>query len=498
MSQQENPQDNQLNSSAPQADAWSTPPAANRPAEGANLGASIQSAEQTWSAGDGATDFLGLEQDVAGNTSGAAEANPTQAWLFHMESGTAAAAAPQAARTPLPLSPTAGGVPSSEEFSPEAEEMLQASELSASEAPDSVAESEPLQPYTGPRSGGKRMLVAASVTALLAVGGWQYWQSKTKSQSTGTGESQVWQNPAKKTPKPKPTTTENPTVAKVPPVAQPPATDPTATQVPVTPQPTDLAQAQPVPPEGQPTASVTSSTPDQPQPGEAPQADPAPIEFAPVAFTAAHTDEPGTELTAPRGTRRPSQSEIAGLWTSRAIPFDAISGDSLMHTPSVGAVRVLLKNGEHLQGRLRSVGRGYVSMDIALGRMSVDYSEVREIVQILDADLNKRPSNGLPEETAGLLYVTAKVAGGYITGWLVQRAEGKLTLITEQAKKVTIPDDGFEPISKNRARLVGALKSSATEAASPAPPPDTSTPKLQRGPSPTKGPTKQDRPKPRG
>jgi len=512
MSQQEKPQDNQDNSSAPQADAWSTPPAANRPAEGASLGASIQSAEQTWSAGDDATDFLGLDQDAAGQPSagaGAAEANPTQAWLFGMESGTAAAAAQQTARAPSQpsqLSPApqwpAEAVPSSEEFSPEAEEIL-----AAPEETESVAESDRV-PYTGPRSRGKQLLVAASVAALLAVGGWQYWQSKTKTQSTGTNDPQVWRSTAKKTPKGKPAPTENPvaqtpSVAKVPPVGQPPASDPTATPTPVPTQPAEVAQAQPpsgepqpVPPELQPTA--TAPTPDQPPAGDAAQPGSAPVEFTPVAFSGTRTDESGAELSTPRGTRRPAASEIAGLWTSRAIPFDAIGADSLMHTPSVGAVRVLLKNGEHLQGRLHSVGRGYVSMDIALGRMSVDYSEVREIVQILDADLNKKPSNGLPEETAGLLYVTAKVPGGYLTGWLVQRAEGKLTLITEQAKKVTIEDDGFEPISKNRARLVGALKSSATEAASPAPPPDTSTPKLQRGPSPTKAPTKQDRPKPKG
>jgi hypothetical protein len=124
--------------------------------------------------------------------------------------------------------------------------------------------------------------------------------------------------------------------------------------------------------------------------------------------------------------------------------------------------------------------------------MSVDYSDVSEIVQILDAVLTSKPSNGLPEETAGLMYISAKVAGGYLTGWLVQRSEGKLTLITEQAKKVTIEDDGFEPISKGKARVVGTLAPSTAEEASPAPAPvpDNAIPKLQSGTPAAKGPGK--------
>ncbi len=537
MSQQDNPQENPENAAAPEAASWSTPPASNRPAEGATRVVSLHHAEQTWNVGEGATDFLGLEQDgalgapvpgQAAAEAGAPEVNPTQAWLFHMENEARGGAAATAGEPPSPA--LAAPEWSAESVLPEQghasaaplpgpDDLVQLGQ----ELPQSTQEPEfalaAEEPSVDPRRQRKvQWLVAAGLAAtLLFAGGWQIWYGNSKTKTPGTNDPIVWRSTNKKTPKPAPgsTTTkpagEAPAVAVKPPVEQPgastPNETPTPAPTPAQPDPTATAQATapveapleppPAVPEGQPAASVAQPAPEQPLAQSDPQPEQAPpADFTPVAFPGSHPSDPASPLATPKGTRRPERSEIAGLWTAQAIPFDSIGAESMLRTPAVGAVRVLLKNGEHLQGRLYSVGQGHVSMDVALGRMSVDYSDVSDIVQILETDLTKKPSNGLPEETAGLLYVTAKVPGGYLTGWLVQRTEGKLTLITAQAKKITIDDEGFEPVPKGGARVVGTLGRDTTEAASPAPAPDNSIPKLQSGGPGPKTPAKPNAAKP--
>jgi hypothetical protein len=469
MSQQDNSHDSPLPPSVPADGAWSETPATNRPAEGATRAESLKQVEQSWSPGADATDFLGLEQDAAAGAPGQAPVaatgaapgvNPTQAWLFHMESGARAAQAQPAnldqadwGTQALPEAPEDG----SADLEPD--EMPFDGELDAQASPEQLAEVEAA--LAEPQGKRKTWLVAAGLAAaLLAAGGWQYWTSQSK--TPAGNEPVAWKGGTK---------TKPPTTAEKPPAAKPPAG-----KTPSEPQPTP---AQPTPGEVASTSTPTGEppTPVEPAPTPAgdpvaqaePQPEPAPAnEFTPVPFTGTHAEDPANGLATPKGVRRPDAEELASLWTERAIPYDAIDSETFLATPRVGAVRVLLKNGEHLQGRLHSVGQGHVRMDIALGRMSVDYAEVREIVQILEADLSKKPSGGLPEETAGLLYVTAKVPGGYLTGWLVQRTGGKLTLITEQAKKVTFEDEGFEPVSKGRARVVGSIGRELSETRQPA------------------------------
>jgi len=508
MSQQENPQENQETPSLGEAGSWSTLPTTNRPAEGATRVASLHQAEQTWRAGEGATDFLGLEQDsVTGEppvaavqpaaADGAAEVNPTQAWLFHMEN-TASAASQAGASAPSAPEWSAESLLDGQDTTPIAHETSSPSALPplesvASDAPLEVDQAPLPEPVKQP--GGRRKvqwLVAAGLAAtLLGAAGWQVMHSKSKSQTPS--DALVWRSgnkPSKPSAKPTPRDTKpaDPATAVVvkPPVIESPVPTPTEAPAPTEVPPTDVAQTQPasetplvqgssVPPvDTDPTpAALVQATP----PSEAP----APADFTPVAFPGTRPEDPAVSLATPKGARRPEASEIAGMWTSKEIPLEAIDGDEVVRTPLVGGVRVLLKNGEHLQGRLHAVGQGHISMDVALGRMSVDYSDVGELIPIPEADISKKPSNGLPDETAGLMYVTAKVPGGNLTGWLVQRAAGKLTLITEQAKKITFEDEGFEPVSKGRARVVGTIGRSTAEAVSPISEPERSAPKAKSG-----------------
>jgi hypothetical protein len=538
MSQQDNPQDNQENPALGEAGSWSTLPTTNRPAEGATRVASLHQAEQTWRAGEGATDFLGLEQDsVTGEPAvaavepaaveGGAEVNPTQAWLFHMENN--ASAAPEAG-APAQTAPewSAESLLDGQDTTPIAQEE---SSLHALPPLESVAADAALEVDQAPlpepvqQPGARRKLqwlVAAGLAAtLLGAAGWQVWHGKSKTQTTS--DALVWRSgskPAKPGAKPstKPTPGQtkpaDPTTAVVvkPPVIEPPVPTPNETPVPTEVTPVDVAQTQPTPEipvvQSSPVPPVASDpTPAALVQTTPPSETPAPADFTPVAFPGTRPEDPTVALATPKGARRPEAAEIAGLWASKEIPLEAIDGDDIVRTPLVGGVRVLLKNGEHLQGRLHAVGQGQISMDVALGRMSIDYSDVGELIPIPEADLSKKPSNGLPDETAGLMYVTAKVPGGNLTGWLVQRAGGKLTLITEQAKKITFEDEGFEPVSKGRARVVGTIGRSTAEAVSPISEPERSTPKVKSGkpssgaakPAPVKpAPAKPATTKPKG
>ncbi|MBK7641901.1 MAG: hypothetical protein IPJ19_02450 [Planctomycetes bacterium] len=537
MSQQDNPQDSQDNFPASESGSWTPTPATNRPAEGATRVASLQQAEQIWRAGEGATDFLGLEQDGTPETPAAAQpsaegapadANPTQAWLFHMENESRAAAGQTAAPRAKPAA-----APAPSDWS--AESLVEGQDTSVATEPDAFADAplagaqgelvgavagdglvdEALSDGRGTKFSGAetkpkrrtQWLVAAGLTAvLLGAGGWQIWSSGSQGGGSTTVDPIAWRGKPKPKPTPgpvehKPSETpgeapsETPSVAQTPPQETP--TEPIASAT----TPSE-APIEPTPVESTPLVAESGTAP-TPAPAD-PESTPvfqAPLDFTPIAFSGASASEKGPPLATPRGARRPEAAEIAGMWMQRSIPFDAITGESELRTPSVGAVRVLLKNGEHLQGRLHSVGQGHVSMDIALGRMSVEYSEVSDIVQILEADLSKKPSKGLPDETAGLMYVSVKVPGGHLTGWLVQRTEGKLTLITEEAKKITVDDDGFEPVSRGKARVVGTIGRGTTEAVTPTPPASTETPKLKSGPSKTPSKPAASRPappKPRG
>lgn len=533
MSQQDNSQANQDVPPVPSSGSWSTEPASNRPADGATRVASLHQAEQTWRAGEGATDFLGLEQDAAAETPAATaaagaepsapEVNPTQAWLFHMENEAQAGAAMTAEPTPEQLAATAApewsaeallagqdtSTPLETEFAAKDLAPQPSPEFEEQPTPELVGETPAVEPR---RSRKVQWLVAAGLVACLAAaGGWQVWHGKAKDDNPASSDPMAWRSGSKK-PKPgskpsdetppiaqtsKPTGKPNPE-PKLPPVSEPVPTPEVAQSEPPATEPTSAQN--PAPPGAQPASEPAPTTaavpaPVAPQPETQPATPAAAVDLNPVAFSGLRPAELAANIATPKGARRPDAAEVADLWIDEGIPFDAIAGSQIVRTPRVGAVRLMLKNGEHLQGRLHAVGQGQVSVDIALGRMAVDYSDISEMVQIREADLNKKPSNGLPEETSGLMYVSAKVPGGYLCGWLVQRADGKLTLITEEAKKITVDDDGFEPISKGRARVVGTIGRDAS-GEMPATPPrsDTGIPKLKSGTDASKSSASKTKP----
>lgn len=500
MSERANPDDPQNAANS----AWSQSAASNRPAEGAQRANSLQGVEGNWQASEGATDFLGLDADGGaaapaeaplGETRAGAGGN-AQEWLFHMEH--APAVEVQAATSVGELEPPvpqafpfdeagAAGVqalaveaPAPQEFDapaqPEDVDAVLDGVLPETAEGDPIAEAAPDQvelpaPASAPRVRRVQWLVAAGL--LLALGGaagWQFWLRKqhgpaVESTSTivsrpqGGSKSTTARGASELARATKPTT---PVPAGPLPVPETPQAGDAGgvVQVPTedsTPSPEGAAVSG-----GGAATAVAEAAGGETSAGTSVPDGNAPLGFSPNGIGARPTVVELPPLATPKGARRPERTELGNTWSGNTIPFDSIGGDRQLVTPRVGAVRVLLKNGEHLQGHLHSVGQGHLSVDIALGRMTVDYLDVNELVQIQESDLTKKPSGGLPEETAGLPYVCARVPNGTITGWLVSQDKGKLTLITETAKKLTIDDEGFEPVSKGRSRILGALAKNAS------------------------------------
>lgn len=503
MSERENPDDPQTAANS----AWSQSSASNRPADGAARADSLQGVEGGWTASDGATDFLGLDADGSG--AGASEpssasarpesAGTAQDWLFHMEH--APAVEVQAATSVGELEPPASSPFDAEETAETGsftldpagsdaaaedgsrsdtvdallDEVLpetpEGDPLALASADESRAASTP--PERAPRLRRVQWMVAAGL--LLTLGGavgWHLWLRGKPLAPEGPATTLVAQSPTTAK-KPVPAGASAPTRSTRPSTPVPPGPPPVEE---AQPESGTLAQTPDAPanPSEEPTAAagepassgvVAEAPPIEPRPLPAESSaagGSAPLGFSPNGLGARPTAVALPPVVTPKGARRPERAELGNTWGSNTVPFDAIAGERVLVTPRVGAVRVLLKNGEHLQGHLHSVGQGHLSVDIALGRMTIDYRDVSELAQIQEADLTKKPTGGLPEETAGLPYVCARVPNGTITGWLVSQDKGKLTLITETAKKLTIDDAGFEPVSMGRARILGALAKNAS------------------------------------
>ncbi len=501
MSERDNPHDPQDAASS----TWNQQGTTNRPADGAARADSLQQVEGSWKSADGATDFLGLDADgapapapadAALTSAASSPTGSTQDWLFSREHASAAEA--QASTSVGELEPPAEGVldenagfaqttsveageiPSHATLNDALAEVLPESEegdpLADVPAPESEVEPDPV--ITPRRTRRTQWLVAAGLLVCLGSAvGWQLWLRRgsthepapsapvvantkggTKHPGSEHGTTLV-QDTRPTTPVP-----PSPPPRPDPVVGDSGASSPAQGTGTVEPVANPVATSQPTPEPADPAAGAVAIREPAPEPAHAEPG--SPLGYSPnsIGSSAPSTALPPVAL--PKGARRPGAGELASTWSGNTIPFDSIDGERQLCTPRVGAVRVLLKNGEHLQGHLHSVGQGRLSVDIALGRMTIDYRDVHELARIQESDLSKKPSAGLPEETAGLAYVCARVPNGTITGWLVSQDRGKLTLITESAKKVTIDDEGFEPVSKGKARILGAL---AKNASSPKP-----------------------------
>lgn len=426
------------NGSNPQAGAFGElgGPVKNRPAVGAREADSMPSADTRWQPGPGATDFLGLEPEVqhGGETSAG---GPTESWLFGAAQADAdfapvsvatptTRALPNSTLAPAANTPTESEVPL---------EQLEA-ELELAESPT-------------PTRSPKRAFAIAAVLLVLTAGGYVAW--KRYAPKNGPAPEVATATPKPAAPKP-----AKPTAAKpAAPVAAQPTTPapvvPSVTTEPTNtiPEPT-VVDVEPVietPPIAsvEPTAVVVEPTPTVVEP-----AAPLARSTTPNKVAELPAGQPG-----PGGGRHATAADWAGLWTDTTIPTDAIHGPTKLRTLHVGLVRAELKNREFIEGRLYAVGESRIWLDVELGRLSLDASELRELVQIVGQQ--GQPVALGTQALAGLQRVEVLLPGGTMTGRVLGREGDWVTFVTEDGLRMRVDALDIRPAPDGRTRLIGAV-----------------------------------------
>lgn len=358
--------------------------------------------------GEGAADFLGLSDEL-GLSSEAQDSTSPPAWLVQVEEGH---------QQPL--------------LTPELDAVEEQAVATQPLAPASAAPTKTVQ--RAARSSRRWLLSAAF--GVLALGTAAYYANE-----------QGWLSSA---PAVEPLVT---------PVSKPaPKTEPSAVAQPSTAQPTPDETPKPSAPtvsNSESTALVENSAAQQPS--IEPETKPIePVAQVVVIPTPVRESEPtaAPERVMGNGARRSQPSDYSKLYMGSEIPRQEVYGATRLSTPSVGGVRAVLKNGEQFMGPLHSVGEGRVWIDVAMGRMSFEASELASLQKLPELPAGTKPLTAQEQAIAGLPLVLVRTPGGMIEGWLVNRTEDQVTLVTRQAERLTIESRQVEPLTSVRSRVV--------------------------------------------
>ena len=121
----------------------------------------------------------------------------------------------------------------------------------------------------------------------------------------------------------------------------------------------------------------------------------------------------------------------------------------MVYTPNVGNVRVVLKGGEAIDGRLHSVGQHKIMLDTEMGRMAVDSRRAERVDRLNDGQPNLRaPSK--TASTSGLKRVKVRAKGGVFYGYLVSRKGDRVTLLMDEGFKITLQSNDVTETSDKR------------------------------------------------
>jgi hypothetical protein len=138
-------------------------------------------------------------------------------------------------------------------------------------------------------------------------------------------------------------------------------------------------------------------------------------------------------------------ADLQGMWSRSTIPFESIAATTKLLTPYVGKVRATLTGGEMFEGTLFAVGEGNVWIDTTSGRMGLQGSRVKSVVQI---DTPKgAPALGGPgsQYFAGLERVRVRTPGGSLYGCVVERNGSKATVMTDDGARIVVESSNLEP-----------------------------------------------------
>jgi hypothetical protein len=435
---------------------------------------------------EAATDFLGLDQEIGGastgtpgvgSSPGAGQVDTSNSWLLSLEGD----AVPQAGSAQDTLEPDAE----------------QDGADGAGGAPTDEDETQ-VEPEAAPRPRRSRLLVPVLALAgcALVAGGWYVWQGRQiPADDLSVAHLPAPAKPAHGPKAPAPTNTTPPTNTTEP---TPPAVTPTVETTP------SVASTDPAP-----AVPVTAPAPAAPRFQFGPRSTDARVEryvqtslglgqavdeasgastIAPsialmsfyghsIALNALGTPglpatlspEPGTpdlaqqrpspvrratQRTGRGGLRLANDADLAGVWDGHTIPLDAVDKDARLLTPQVGRVRVTIHGGEIFEGRLYAVGEKQIWLDTDLGRMALVSQQVALIQQLSSPDGTPVLGADGSQLLAGLPRVRVRTLGGPLYGKVIGRDERTLTLITDGGARITVDGTAFEPAPDTNAIIV--------------------------------------------
>lgn len=457
---------------------------------------------------EAATDFLGLDQDVAAqphDPNAAAQAadaplDTSSSWLLSIEEGGAPAANSGS------TSPFVAG-----QATVDAPERMLEPEWQTSAEPESSANDGEVAPDAletpparKPRS--RAPLYALAACALLATGGWygwKWWQARQPASTPEIARAPTPTPPPAKAPAAKPKTPRvkppetasanpSPAVAAATTTPSEPAPAMAATPEPATstpepsfafgPRSTDARVAEYVRDQlGQGLPADDASAPGTVVPELSPLATLGRGTFFPGAGSAGFPANSGVETTPEdtsfrspspsdrttkrtqgRGTLRiASAGDLAGIWDGSTIPLDAVDKDAKLLTPQIGRVRATIHGGEIFEGRLYAVGQKQFYLDTDLGRMALHSAQIAKIEQLSSPDGTAALGTQGSQYLNGLPRVRVRTPGGMLYGKVIGRDDTSLTLITDGGARIRVDATDFEPAPDTNAIIVRSTRRTA-------------------------------------
>lgn len=422
----------------------------NRPADGALRVSAESELNKSWQGGEGAADFLGLDQDLR------APIEHPQVFENEAPAHEEPVAVPEAT---VELEEPQEAEAHSMALDAEDTQQSLAQEGDESWLLDEDASAEEPRDVLQPAPRGRGRLVGAALALLLACGaGWYY--------GLGPGAGTLFDTQVAvtdpTTSHPAPTTNTNPEPA---PVTETNEVTPEPVIEVVTPEPEVI---DPEPSTGDPAAEALvnefSELIAEVEGGQS--SDPAEN----VANAEPTTDEPTDRVErvvqispsdmialpeVKSHLRLATPEEMNSLmWSETEIPHDKFAGTSRLLTPNVGRVRVVISGDEIFEGTLYAVGQGQVWIDSKIGRVALEASSVRDVQQIGGTDRTPELGGFGSERLAGLPRVRVRSAGGNFYGKVVAREGDLVTLIPDTGGRIRLESSEIEIVGEMRTSLI--------------------------------------------
>lgn len=439
----------QAKSEAPEAAVHHT---INRPAEGARQVLPGEVLSQDFQGAEGAADFLGLDLEFT-------EAQPELELAQAPGSAGTDGAEAQAGE----LAPGALMEPGDEGAFFEGEDDFELDPEAAPEFEEGLFEEDERPPRRGPQLALGALVGAAVVAgAMLAprfLGGEEPAPSSTPATPTRVA----------KAPTPAAGAQPSPDAAPAGPAAGVPGSQPTAVAgvapAPVPESPSTTGDPEAAAPEVTPDTApeVASAEPETtPESGARPdplglltQAVPVPAPSTPVA-------PEGTPGDAPRSSAFPNFDEgfawvqpdtLDMVWRGKDVPMEAIFAPAKTLMPHVGPVRVHMRSGDTMEGKLYAVGEERVWIDMAPGRVGLDGHEVVRF-EHLSGPVAASTSFLTGTTPASRERVRVRAPGGTFYGRVIAQEGSTVTLLQDGGGRIVLRDAVVEPAVQSRAIVV--------------------------------------------